>query len=67
MFASISITCLAASYAVALVLEVARLFFRSSIRGLAALAFGCAGLLAHSLFLLSETINRPPATPPLSS
>ncbi len=67
MIAGISITCFAASYTVALVLEATRLFFRSGIRGAAMLAFSGAGWLAHSLFLISEAIDRSPTTPPLSS
>jgi ABC-type uncharacterized transport system permease subunit len=47
----ISITCFLASYAVALALEVSRLFFRSGVRGALMLGFGMAGLLAHTLFL----------------
>lgn len=47
----ISITCFAASYAVAWVLELSRLFFRSGVRGAVMLGFAAAGLLAHSLFL----------------
>jgi ABC-type uncharacterized transport system permease subunit len=51
MLAGISITCFAASYAVALLLETTRLFFRSGVRGALMLGFGGAGLLAHTLFL----------------
>ncbi len=47
----ISITCFAASYGVALALEVTRLWFRSGIRGAIMLGFAGAGLLAHTLFL----------------
>ena len=51
---SISITCFAASYAVSLVLEVSRLFFRASSRMFVALGFAAAGLLSHSLYLVAE-------------
>lgn len=47
----ISVTCFAASYAVALALEVSRLFFRSGVRGALMLGFAGAGLIAHSIFL----------------
>jgi hypothetical protein len=49
--AGISIFCFAASYAVALALEISRLFFRSGVRGALLLTFAGAGLLAHTLFL----------------
>jgi ABC-type uncharacterized transport system permease subunit len=51
MLAGTSIFCFAASYAVALALEVSRLFFRSGIRGAILLAFGAAGFLAHTIYL----------------
>jgi ABC-type uncharacterized transport system permease subunit len=51
MLSGVSILCFAASYAVALVLELSRLLFRSGIRGAAMLGFAGAGLLAHSAFL----------------
>jgi hypothetical protein len=47
----ISITCFAASYAVAWVLELSRLLFRSGIRGAVMVGFAAAGLVAHTLFL----------------
>lgn len=52
MLAGISITCFAASYTVALLLEITRLFFRSGVRGAVMLGFAAAGLLAHTLFLV---------------
>jgi ABC-type uncharacterized transport system permease subunit len=65
MLSGITITCFAASYATALVLELSRLLFRSGIRGAIMLGFAGAGLFAHTLFL----INRALAVkgPPLSS
>jgi ABC-type uncharacterized transport system permease subunit len=51
MLAGISITCFAASYAVALALEVTRLFFRSGVRGAVMIGFASAGLLAQTLYL----------------
>ena len=47
----ISVFCFAASYAVALVLELTRMFFRSGVRGALMLGFAGAGLVAHTLFL----------------
>jgi len=54
MFSGITITCFAASYAVSLVLEVSRLFFRAAIRIPIIFAFGAAGLLAHTLYLVAR-------------
>lgn len=48
----ISITCFAASYAVALALEISRIFFRSGVRGAIMLGFAAAGLFAHTVFLV---------------
>ncbi|NIL96528.1 MAG: hypothetical protein GTO53_03825 [Planctomycetales bacterium] len=47
----ITVTCFAASYLVALMLEFSRLFFRSGVRGALMLGFAGAGLVAHSLYL----------------
>ena len=47
----ISVFCFAASYMVALVLELTRMFFRSGVRGALMLGFAGAGLTAHTLFL----------------
>jgi ABC-type uncharacterized transport system permease subunit len=51
MISGISITCFAASYAVALALELSRLIFRSGIRGAIMIAFGAAGIVAQTLFM----------------
>lgn len=51
-FSGISITCFAASYAVALALEISRIFFRSGVRGAIMLGFAAAGLFAHTAFLV---------------
>lgn len=65
MLAGISITCFAASYTVALVLEITRLFFRSGVRGALMVGFASAGLLAHALYLgYRATVEH---TAPLSS
>jgi len=61
----ISITCFAASYAVALALEITRLFFRSGVRGAVMLLFAGAGLLAQTLFFVYRAMHEPNA--PLSS
>lgn len=58
----ISITCFAASYFVAFVLELTRLFFRSGIRGAIMLGFAGAGLFAHTVFLVyraADTVGSP--------
>ncbi len=54
MISEITITCFAASYLVAFVLEASRLLFRGAIRNLAILVFAVAGLLAHSLYLVVQ-------------
>jgi ABC-type uncharacterized transport system permease subunit len=54
MLAGTSIFCFAASYAVALLLEITRLFFRSGIRGAILLGFGAAGFFAHTIFLVYQ-------------
>src|SRR5260221_8984103 len=55
--AGISITCFAASYAVALLLEASRLWFRSGVRGAAMIGFATAGLIAQSLYLLYRAVT----------
>jgi ABC-type uncharacterized transport system permease subunit len=47
-------TCFAASYGVALTLEITRLFFRSGVRGALMLGFAAAGLVAQTLFLIAR-------------
>lgn len=67
----VSIICFAASYAVALALELTRPVFRSGIRGAVMLAFAGAGLLAHTIYLgyrIAEFYwNEHPGGTPLSS
>ena len=65
MLSGITTTCFAASYAVALALEISRLFFRSGIRGAVMLAFAGAGLFAQTVFLVYRVGNT--AGSPLSS
>ena len=56
MLAGVQVVCFASSYAVALALEISRLFFRSGVRGAVMLVFGGAGLLAHTLYLANRTV-----------
>jgi ABC-type transport system involved in cytochrome c biogenesis permease subunit len=65
IMSGVSIVCFAASYTVALVLEITRLLFRSGIRGAVMLGFAAAGLLAHSIYLYHRALRNPAA--PLSS
>lgn len=67
MLQGIHVFCFAASYAVTLVLEVSRLFFRAPIRSLVSVAFAAAGLVAHSLFLVNEARAAASGGAPLSS
>lgn len=57
MLAKITVVCFAASYGVALLLEVSRLFFRLPVRLVVMLGFGVAGLIAHTLFLWNHAQN----------
>ena len=54
MLDKITITCFAASYAVALALEASRIFFKSGVRGAVMLGFAGAGLLTHTLYLAAR-------------
>ncbi len=65
MLAGISTLCFGASYAVALALELSRLWFRSGVRGALLIGFAAAGLLAHTLFLGYRAATA--ASTPLSS
>ena len=65
MLSGISIVCFAASYAIALVLELTRLLFRSSLRGVILVGFATAGFLAHTLYLYYRAISA--TASPLSS
>lgn len=67
MIARITILCFAASYGVALALEISRLFFRLSVRRMLTLGMAAAGLLAHSLFLAHRATSVPEGGTPLSS
>lgn len=67
LLAKISITCFAASYAVALALELTRLVFRSGVRGAVMLGFAGAGVVAQTLFLAWRAISVSSGAAPLSS
>ena len=65
MLSGVTILCFAASYSVALILEVSRLLFRSGVRGAVMLGFAAAGLVAHTAYLYYEAVHTTGA--PLSS
>ena len=51
----ISITCFAASYLVAFVMEISRIFFKVPLRNLAISSISMAGLFAHTVYLILQT------------
>jgi ABC-type uncharacterized transport system permease subunit len=53
MFSGITITCFAASYAVSLLGEISRLFFRAPVRMFVIVGFAAAGLFAHTIYLVA--------------
>ena len=57
MLSGVGVICFAASYLVAFVLELTRLFFRSGARGAVMLGFAGAGLLAHSAYLYYQMVD----------
>jgi len=61
----ITVTCFAASYTLAVLLEFSRLFFESRLRSVLALLMGTAGLLAHTLYLGVRAVRAEAS--PLSS
>lgn len=65
MLPGISITCFATSYAIVLLLEVSRLFFRAPVRLAVIIGFTIVGLLVHTIHLFNEAISGSGA--PLSS
>jgi len=65
MLSGVGVICFAASYAVALVLEISRLLFRSGMRGAVMLGFAAAGLVAHTAYLYYQAVKTPGA--PLGS
>src|SRR5207249_1580862 len=60
----ITILCFAASYSVALALELLQLFWPRPVYRWLTLGFGGAGLLAQALFLV---VQRPPLSAPFGS
>jgi hypothetical protein len=67
MLSGITILCFTASYAVALAMEVTRLFFRMPVRFFLIVGFVIAGLLAHTIHLWNRTQLGLAAGVPLSS
>ncbi|MCY2995210.1 MAG: cytochrome c biogenesis protein CcsA [Planctomycetota bacterium] len=67
MLSHVSIFCFAASYTVALIGEVSRLFFRVPVRLLVTSGFTAAGLFAHTVYLVMRSNPEPQQAPPLSS
>ncbi len=67
MLTRVQIICFVASYAVALGLEIARLFYQAPLRTVVAWGFTAAGLLAHTFFLVARGAQEPLHSPPLSS
>jgi ABC-type transport system involved in cytochrome c biogenesis permease subunit len=57
MLARVQVICFAASYAIALLLELSRLVFHSRIRGAVRLGFVAAGWFAHSAYLYYRAIH----------
>ena len=57
MLSGIGIVCFASSYAIALVLELTRLLFRSAIRGVLMLGWAGAGLFAHTMYLYHQAAS----------
>ena len=55
--AGISLVCFAASYAVAWLLELAKLLFSSAVRQWLMLGFVVAGLVAHTLYLVYRAVE----------
>lgn len=65
MLSGVSITCFSASYAIALLLELAAFLRRSSLSRAVMLAFAAAGLFAHTVYLGHRALH--PLGAPLSS
>lgn len=65
MLSKVQIICFAASYAVALALEISRLMFRSGIRGVVLFGFVGAGWVAHTAYLYYRAVRMQGS--PLSS
>ena len=65
MLSKVHIVCFAASYAVALALEISRLMFRSGIRSVVMFGFVGAGWIAHTAYLYYRAVGMQGS--PLSS
>ncbi|MFO0898433.1 MAG: hypothetical protein U0836_13505 [Pirellulales bacterium] len=65
VLSNITTLCFAGSYTVALALEASRLLFKSSVRGAVMIGFAAAGLVAHTVYLVSQAAQS--SGPPLSS
>jgi hypothetical protein len=63
MLSQVHIVCFAASYFVALALEISRLFLRVPVRTIVGIGFTAAGLLAHAIYLVMRSSRDPAATP----
>lgn len=57
---NISVFCFAASYSVALLFELTRLYFRSAIRGILLVGFALAGFIAQTLFVIARLAEQSP-------
>jgi ABC-type transport system involved in cytochrome c biogenesis permease subunit len=64
---NVHLSCFVASYAAALLLELARLFLRSPARLLGTLGFAAAGVVAQTIYIGLRTNPAPSQAPPLSS
>ncbi len=67
MLTGVQIICFTASYAVALGLEIARLFYQAPLRTVVAWGFTAGGLLAHTIYLVARGAREPLHSVPLSS
>ena len=65
MLSDISVVCFAASYTVALLLEVSRLFFRGKVRNIMMIGVAGAGFFAHTVFLIYQIRQQMAARQPL--
>lgn len=63
----ITVTCFAASYLVALMLEISRLYWRLPVRWAVMFGLGIAGLFAHGVYLILQTNMNLGANSPLAS
>ena len=66
-FSKITVTCFAASYFVALILEISRLFFRAPVRWAVMFGFGVAGVFAHTVYIALQTNMSFTSNSPLSN